>query len=86
MKPKNVSLYCVTLLNGEEVIVKNNTGEKVERLKSKEYIRDYRAFERIARKEMRDFDVKYDLDKIRSLRAMHKLLVKDIYMSQGLIG
>lgn len=83
MKSRNIRLYEVTLLNGEHVIIKNNTGEKLLRLREKEYIRDFKPIAEIQRGDITKANVAYDLDKIRSLRDMHRLLVTDIYLSEA---
>ena len=80
-KTKFVTLYDVELLNEEKVLVKNTGGEKVKRLKEKIYIRDYKFNSSIPRVQLKDYKIDYDLDRVRSYKEMHRMLVIDPYMN-----
>ena len=79
-KPKNVAIYLATLLNGDVLKIKNNDGEKLSKVLSKKYIKGFSFYKSCDRETLKSESVDYDLDRMRSLKDIHKDLVLKIYL------
>ena len=76
---KIINLYKVVLLNGETAFLKNSSGDRVEKILEKGYVRSCELYIRCDRKELKTLRVDYDIDKVRSIRDIHALLVTELY-------